>query len=75
MTMAKHEQTIESHVDGNVAMAIDQAEAYGGLIEAFWSFCQNTVDSVLEDGYTEKEAMEAGDWFVVKFRNKTGVAV
>ena len=73
--MTKHEQTIESHVDGNVSMAIDQSSEYGGLIGACDSFYQNTMDSALEDGYTAEEAMEAGNWFIVKFRKKTGVAV
>ena len=46
-----HEQTIEEHVDSNVATAIDQAEAYGGLRGAFDAFSQNAVDSCIEDGY------------------------
>ena len=71
--MAKHEETIESHVDSNVSMAIDQADEYGGLNGACDSFYQNTVDSVLEDGYTADEAMQAGDWFCVKFRKKAGL--
>lgn len=71
--MKTHEQTIEQHVDGNVSTAIDQAHEYGGLTGAFHSFLQNTVDSVLEDGYSGEEAMEAGSWFVKKFQQITGV--
>lgn len=73
--MKSHEDTIEDHVDSNVSMAIDQADEYGGLAGACDSFYQNTVDSALEDGYTAGEAMEAGEWFIVKFRKKTGLAV
>lgn len=73
--MAKFEQTIQSHVDGNVAMAIDQADEYGGLLAAFEAFRQNTIDSVIEDGYSACEAMDAGSWFVKKFQEATGVDV
>jgi hypothetical protein len=67
-----HEETIDSHVSGNVAMAIDQADAYGGLQGALDSFYQNTVDSVIEDGYTAEEAMDAGLLFIGKFKKATG---
>ena len=73
--MKTHEQTIESHVDSNVSTAIDQADAYGGLAGAFDSFHQNTVGSVLEDGYTADEAMDAGNRFIVKFNKATGLAL
>ena len=68
-----NERTIESHVDSNVSMAIDQAHEYGGLRGAFDSFNQNTIDSVLEDGYSADEAMDAGCWFARKFREQTGL--
>ena len=59
----KHEQTIENHVDANVAMAIDQAEVYGGMEEAKAAFSQNVMDSVLDDGYTGQQALDAASWF------------
>lgn len=71
--MTKHEQTIEGHVDSNVSMAIDQAHEYGGLVGAFDAFSQNTMDSVLEDGYSGEEAVNAGYWFRKKFSDATGV--
>jgi hypothetical protein len=67
-----HERSIESHVDSNVAMAIDQADIYGGLEGAFFAFIQNTRDSAIEDGYTEDEAFAAGGWFCDKFNAKCG---
>jgi len=70
--MTKHEQTIENHVRANVTMAIDQQDEYGGLRAAFDSFCQNTADSVLADGYTGEEAMEAGLWFIAMFNQQVG---
>jgi hypothetical protein len=73
--MTKHEQTIESHVDSNVAVAIDQADEYGGLEGAFHSFSQNTMDSVLEDGYSGEEALDATMWFARKFNEKTGLSL
>lgn len=73
--MALFEKSIESHVDSNVQMAIDQADEYGGLHGACISFHQNTVDSVLEDGYSADEAMDAGHWFITKFRDATGLDV
>ncbi len=72
--MSKHEQTMEEHVDCNVMVAIDQADEYGGLEGSRSAFLQNTVDSMLEDGYSADEAMEAGDWFFVKFNKKTGLS-
>lgn len=71
--MAKHEQTPEQHVDTNVMVAIDQQDEYGGLRGARDSFYQNTVDSMLEDGYTGDQAMEAGAWFLTKFSQQTGL--
>jgi predicted alpha/beta superfamily hydrolase len=73
--MTSHEQTIESHVDNNVATAIDQSSEYGGMEKAFFAFMQNTVDSCIEDGYTAQEAFDAGDWFCVKFNKKTGMSL
>lgn len=70
--MAKHEQSIEEHVRGNVDMAIDQAGEYGGLEGAFFSFLQNTRDSCIEDGYTIEEAYAAGQWFQNLFASLTG---
>ena len=69
----RNERTIESHVDSNVSEAIDQAHEYGGMAGAFDSYNRNTIDSVLEDGYTPDEAMDAGHWFARKFREKTGL--
>ena len=69
-----HEETIESHVKSNVAMAIDQAAEYGGLRGALDAFYQNTVDSVIEDGYTGDEAMSAGAWFIASFNKETGAS-
>ena len=72
--MAKqHEETIESHAMSNVLMAIDQAEAYGGLEEAFHAHLQNTVDSCVEDGYSGDEAMDASGHFCEIFKQMTGV--
>jgi hypothetical protein len=73
--MKSHEQTIENHVKTNVAVAIDQSESYGGLENAFFAFLQNTTDSVLEDGYSAAEAMDASDWFVAEFRKQTGIEI
>jgi hypothetical protein len=54
-------------------MAVDQAEDYGGLEEAFHAFRQNTVDSCLEDGYSGDEAMNASGHFCAMFKKITGV--
>ena len=70
--MTKHEETIESHVDSNVAVAIDQAHEYSGLEGAFHSFSQITMASVLEDGYSGEEALDATGWFAKKFNEETG---
>ena len=66
-----HEQTIEQHVRGNFDMAIDQAGEYGGLEGARDSFMQNTYDSVIEDGYTGDEALDAENWFITMFDEQT----
>ena len=68
--MTKHEKTIQQHIKNNVSMAIDQADSYGGLREAFEAFLQNTVDSCLEDNYDDFDSFEAGREFVNVF-NKT----
>ena len=70
--MANHEQTIESHVDSNVTIAIDQADEYGGLRDSFDSFLQNTRDSVVEDGYSDDDAFDATFLFVAEFNKRTG---
>ena len=72
MTIATHEETIESHVDSNVAFAIDQADDYGGLRGAFDSFRQNTIESCIADGYDADEAIDAGSWFCDKFNKAAG---
>lgn len=69
----RYEETIESHVDSHVAGAIDQSEEYGGLEGAFHSYSQNVYDTLLEDGYTGKEAMEGRSLFAVKFMKATGL--
>jgi hypothetical protein len=69
----QHEETIESHAKSNALMAVDQAEDYGGLEEAFHAFRQNTVDSCLEDGYSGDEAMDASGHFCAMFKKITGV--
>jgi len=71
----KHEQTLEQHADGNVATAIDQSHEYGGLENAFHSFSQNTMDSALEDGYSDSESMDARTLFAKKFNEKTGLSL
>ena len=70
--MAQHERTIEAHVKGNVVEAIDQADEFGGLENAFFSYLQNTTDSVIADGYTAEEAFDAGNWYCTMFTEKTG---
>jgi len=74
-TMTRHEETIESHVNSNVSAAIDRADEFGGMENAFFSFMQNTVDSCREDGYSPQEAFEAGNCFCVKFNAVTGMAL
>jgi hypothetical protein len=69
----KHEKTIEDHVKANVDMAIDQADSYGGLEQAFNAFSQNVGDSVLEDGYDEKDWHNAIELFDREFKKKTGL--
>ena len=71
--MKRHEQSIEDHVKGNVSFAIDQANEYGGLQGSRDSFHQNTIDSVIEDGYTADEAWNAGLWFSSLFCKETGL--
>jgi len=66
----QHEQTILEHVAGNVSMAIDQTYAYGGLVGACDAFAQNTIDSVLDDGYTGEDAMDAANGFSKLFQEK-----
>lgn len=68
----KHEQTIEGHVDSNVAVALDQVDAYGGREGAFNAFSQNTIDSVREDGYSGEDALDAAMWFAKKFNEQSG---
>jgi len=70
-----HEQTIREHVTGNVSDAIDQADEYGGLKGAYDSYSQNTIDSVLEDGYSCDDAYDAAIWFTKLFEEKTGLTV
>lgn len=72
MKSATHEETIESHVDSNVAFAIDQANDYGGLQGAFESFAQNTFDSCIADGYDPESALDAKNWFCIKFNEVAG---
>jgi hypothetical protein len=72
MTTKTHEETIESHVDSNVLIAIDQSESYGGLRGAFDAFRQNTIDSCIEDGYDADESLDAGSFFCVKFNKAAG---
>jgi hypothetical protein len=72
MTLAKHRETIESHVGSNVAFAIDQADDYGGLQGAFESFAQNTFDSCMADGYDSESALDAKNWFCDKFNKAAG---
>jgi hypothetical protein len=68
-----HEYTIEEIVRGNVAMAIDQADEYGGLEGAFQSFNQNVADSLLEDGYDPGDVMTAQSLFTLEFKTQTGL--
>ena len=70
MKSATHKETIESHVDSNVAFAIEQANDYGGLRGAFEAFAQNTFDSCVADGYDSESAFDAKNWFCDKF-NRT----
>jgi hypothetical protein len=72
MTTKTHKETIESHVDSNVSIAIDQSESYGGLRGAFDSFRQNTIDSCIADGYGADESLDAGSCFCVKFNKAAG---
>ena len=60
-----HEQSIEEHVRGNLAMAIDQQEEYADSPgwNAFDAYSQNTCDSILEDGYSPDDAANGQDWF------------
>jgi hypothetical protein len=66
----KHSYTIQEHVNSNVELAIDQADAYGGLEQAFHSCLQNLSDSVLEDGY--EDTLGAIGLFCSEFQKKTG---
>jgi hypothetical protein len=72
MKTKTHEEAIESHVDSNVLIAIDQSESYGGLRGAFDAFRQNTIDSCIEDGYDADEALDAGSLFCAKFNEAAG---
>ena len=56
----KHEQTIEEHIAGHLAEAIDQAQEYEFAGD---SYLQNLWDTVREDGYSGEEALAAGDAF------------
>ena len=67
-----HEETIESHDDSNVSMAIDQSGSYGGLRGAFDAFRQNTIDSCIKDGYNADESFDAGSCFCVEFNKAAG---
>jgi len=60
-----HEQTIQEHVQANLAAAIDQAHEYDQF-ETYKegdAYLQNTIDSCLEDGYSWDEACDAGSLF------------
>ena len=57
----EHEQTVEDHAQGNFEMALDQADDYPSLDDAFLSYSINTVDSIQEDGYSDEDA-EEGMW-------------
>ena len=70
--MKKHEQTIKGHAESNVAIALDQSDEYGGLEDSFDAFCQNTLDSALEDNYSGQEAMDAQLWFIKLFNEQAG---
>ena len=70
--MKKHEQTIREHAESNVAIALDQSDEYGGLNGSFDAFCQNTLDSALEDLYSGEEAMDAQNWFIKLFNEQAG---
>ena len=69
----KHSFTIQEHVDSNVDFAIDQANAYGGLEQAFHSCLQNLKDSVLEDGYDDDA--DAIGLYCSEFQKKTGLSL
>jgi hypothetical protein len=70
--MKKPEYTIEQHVKTNVNSAIDSVDEYCGLSGAFDAFQQNTIDSVIVDGYKTEDAITASELFTIEFRKKTG---
>ena len=70
--MTKHESTIAEHVASNVKTCIDQVDNYASEKLAVDAYYQNTIDSVLDDGYNRNEAGDAGLWFIVEYRRLTG---
>ena len=67
--MANHEQTIQEHVESNLAVAIDQRHEYE---DAFVSFLCNVGDSVQEDGYSDDDIDDSRIWFVTLWNEATG---
>ena len=67
-----HEQTPKAHIESNIEMAMDQSHEYDSTPE--WregdAYCQNTCDSMLEDGYTPDEASAAADAFCSEGRKR-----
>ena len=57
----EHKQTVEEHAQGNFAMALDQADDYPSLNDAFLGYSINTMNSILNDGYSDEDA-ERGLW-------------
>ena len=52
----EHEQTVEEIAQCNFAMALDQADEYPTLDDAFDSYRTNAVDSIQADGYSAEDA-------------------
>ena len=52
----EHKQTVEEHARDNFATALDQVDDYPSRDDAFLSYSINTVDSILNDGYSDEDA-------------------
>lgn len=63
--MRKHEQTPKEHIVGNLEYAADQSHEYDETPD--WregdAYMQNVYDSMIEDGYTPEEAVDASEGF------------
>jgi hypothetical protein len=66
--MSKHQYTIEDHVASNLACCLDLIGDFESPEDAALSYGWNTLQSCLEDGYSDDEAFDASEDFHSRFK-------